>query len=389
MKRVLCLLMAVCLCFSGCDSPEVPPEAPAPDIYVKGVWFTYSEINSMLNSADFKREFQSAADNCKSFGITDAFIHIRAFCDSIYKSRYFPLTESARKYNYDVFEYMIGVCKDRGIRVHAWINPYRIKTGTTDFNTLPEDSIPGGWLLDQDPQNDINICFSNGIYLNPASGEAQRLIIDGIKEVLLNYPIDGIHFDDYFYPTTDPQFDKASYENYAKGNEAAMELPFWRRANVNALIGGCYAAIKFIDKDIIFSISPAASVGKNYSEYYADVSAWVKSGCVDWVIPQLYFGFEYPVEDYCFEQLLSIWKNTLASYKNTRLIIGLAAYKVGTDQEPDNEEWGAHDDILLRQTEICAADAAVSGHIFFSYSSLFSGKEANKRARELLMKTAD
>ena len=384
MKRALCLCVAVCVFLVGCTAPEKAPEKAGENTYVKGVWFTYSEIDVMLNSANFKTEFQKAANNCKSFGITDVFIHIRAFGDSLYKSKYFPQREGAQGYEFDVLQYIINVCHERGMRVHAWINPYRIKLGTNDVNSLPKESIAYKWLTDQDAANDINISFSNGIYLNPASGEAQRLVIDGIREVLLKYSIDGIHFDDYFYPTTAPEFDKTSYENYTAGSQNPLELAFWRRANVNALISGCYTAIKFIDKDIIFSVSPAASVGKNYSEYYADVSAWVKSGCVDWIIPQLYFGFEYPVEDYRFEQLLSIWKNTVASYKNTRLIIGLAAYKVGTDQEPDKEEWCKYDDILLRQTEVCKKDATVSGYIFFSYSSLFSGKAANKRARELL-----
>lgn len=385
MKRILCLVMAVGLLFSGCVEKKAVPETADENTYVKGVWFTYSEIDAMLGSNDFKKEFSTAVQNSKGLGITDAFIHIRAFCDSLYRSEYFPLTEKAKNYDYDVFEYMINVCKENGIRVHAWINPYRIKLGVTDVNTLPADNIAYKWLNDDDPSNDINISVSNGIYLNPASGEAQRLVIDGIREVALNYDIDGIHFDDYFYPTTSPEFDRASYEQYTAENENPLGLDFWRRANVNALISGCYTAIKFIDKNIIFSISPAASVGKNYSEYYADVSAWVKSGCVDWIIPQIYFGFEYPIKEYCFEELLLIWKNTVSS-DNVRLIVGLAAYKVGTDAAPDNEEWGEYDDILLRQTQVCKEDSAVTGHVFFSYSSLFSSKTPNKRARELLIK---
>lgn len=386
MKRVLCVIIAACVFLAGCVTPEKAPQKADKNTYVKGIWLTYSEIDVMLNSDNFKSEFQKAMDNCKKMGITDTFIHIRAFGDSLYKSEYFPQRQSAAKYDYDVFGYMVMVCKERGIRVHAWINPYRICYGTTDANSLSAESAAYKWLNDSDPANDTNVSFSNGIYLNPASGEAQRLVINGVREVLLKYKIDGIHFDDYFYPTTDPQFDKVSYEKYVAETGTPLDLAFWRRANVNALIGGCYTAIKFIDKDIIFSISPAASVGKNYSEYYADVSAWVKSGCVDWIIPQIYFGFEYPREDYRFEQLLSIWKNTISSYKNTRLIVGLAAYKVGTSQKPDSEEWGARDDILLRQVEICRSDAAVTGHIFFSYSSLMSGEDANVRARKLLMK---
>ena len=383
MKRVLCSILILSLFFCGCSIKEEKTPLADSNAYVKGVWFTYSEIDSMLSSNDFKKEFKNAVSNLSKLKITDAFIHIRAFGDSLYKSDYFPLCEKVEKYDFDVFEYMIENCHNAGIRVHAWINPYRIRLANTDTSSLPQSGTVYNWLNDEDIENDNNICISNGIYLNPASAQSRRLVIDGVREAALNYNIDGIHFDDYFYPTTDIEFDKSSYEQYVAENSSPLSLEFWRRANVNALISGCYTAIKFIDKEIIFSISPAASVGKNYSEYYADVSAWVTAGCVDWIIPQIYFGFEYPVKEYCFEELLAIWKNTIASY-DTRLIIGLAAYKVGTTQEPDNTEWCKYDDILFRQSEICQNDNTVSGHVFFSYSSLFSNKKANERARKLL-----
>lgn len=386
MKRVLCLLLVFICGLCGCSSvEEKPPAKEKGQRYVKGIWFTYSEIDALLASDNFKEEFSKAIDNCCALGITDTFIHVRAFGDSLYPSEYFPLRSNAQIYDFDVFEYMVSVCKKKGVRVHAWINPYRIRVGDTDKSTLPANGTVYGWLNDQDTENDINVVLQNGIYLNPASAQSRKLIIDGVREVLLKYQIDGIHFDDYFYPSTSPNFDKASYERYVSGTQNPLSLEDWRRANVNTLIGGCYTAIKFIDKDKIFSISPAASVERNYSEYYADIAAWIGSNCVDWIIPQLYFGFEYPAPEYRFEELLGSWKKLLAKHKNTRLIIGLAAYKVGTDQEPDNKEWGAQDDILMRQAKLCLEDSAVSGHIFFSYSSLFSGKEANKRARELLI----
>ena len=113
------------------------------------------------------------------------------------------------------------------------------------------------------------------------------------------------------------------------------------------------------------SISPAAGIDKNKYELYADVKAWCDGGYVDHIIPQLYFGFEYPDHSYRFERLLDDWK-TLAG--DTRLIIGLAAYKIGTDAVPDRDEW-SDPEVLLRQAKLCFEDQSLSGHVYFSYTA--------------------
>ena len=224
----------------------------------------------------------------------------------------------------------------------------------------------------------------NGIYLNPAEQEVRELVINGIREVLQKYDVDGIHFDDYFYPTTDPEFDMASYEKYKSGAENPLELSDWRRSNVNALISACYTAVKYYDKDILFTVSPMASVEKNYNELYADVSAWAKNGCVDCIIPQLYFGFDYPEPEFRFENLIKKWIELAAENDGVELKIGLAPYKIGTDSEQDREEWNESADIIARQARKCRESGGVSGYVLFSYSSLFSSNGLNVKQRENL-----
>lgn len=395
MKKIIILLM-VAMLLAGCNSniaDRVNNKSGAvTSVSMKnkassGVWISFSEINAMLNSTSgFKAEFESVVSNCRSLKVENLYIHVRSYSDSLFKSDYFPLIDKAVRYDFDIFEYIITACHKNGIKVHAWINPYRVSTSSTDISLLNHESPAYKWMNDENSDNDINVLCYNGIYLNPAEYEVRELVINGIREILEKYDVDGIHFDDYFYPTTDSEFDKASYEKYCSNAKKPLPLDEWRRSNVNALISGSYTAIKFVDKDILFTVSPMASVKKNYDELYADVKAWVKGGCVDYIIPQLYFGFDYPLEEYRFENLLDEWKLLVKTNSNVGLIIGLGCYKIGTDTESDREEWQNVTDIIARQAEICFKDNRVCGYIMFSYNSLFSSNDLNVKQRENYIK---
>lgn len=387
MKRAFLACVLITALLSGCvGRAKSSINADSKEVASRGIWISFSEINAMLESENgFEKEFETVVDNCESLKIQELYIHVRAYCDSLFESEYFPLVKAAAAYEYDIFEYIIEKCHSKGIKVHAWINPYRVLTSSTDINMLDSASPAYKWLNDDDNANDRNVLFSDGIYLNPAEYEVQRLVIDGIREILRKYEVDGIHFDDYFYPTTDEAFDSVSYNNYISDTETPLSLEDWRRSNVNALISGCYTAIKFTDKKIIFSVSPTASIDYNYNTLYADVKTWVESGCVDYIIPQLYFGFEYPKEEFRFDKLLKDWKGLAECNTDVGLLIGLGSYKIGTDTENDREEWNSSDDIISRQAELCYKDEQISGYVLFSYTSVFSDDTLNRRQRENLI----
>ncbi len=395
MKRVAVLIFVFCLVFTGCkaDDRKVNPQQTQVEfkdetgVSSSGVWLSFSELAEMLNSEiGFENEVSAAVDNCKKLKIDNIYIHVRSHCDAIYKSDYFPLTASAAMKNYDVLEYLITEFHKADIKVHAWINPYRVSTASADISAVREDSPIHKWLKDSDPANDRNVCVFEGVYLNPAEEEVRRLVIDGVREIVNRYEVDGIHFDDYFYPTTEQSFDSASYEEYKKNNTKPLRLADWRRTNVNSLLYGVKSALEYSGKEILFSISPAASIENNYNNLYADVSYWVKNGYVDAIIPQLYFGFDYPDRNFRFEKLLNDWKRLASINGEVKLIIGLATYKIGTEALADGNEWLTQDDIIARQAKICHDDERVSGYVMFSYSSLVSTKEPNTRQRENLMK---
>ncbi len=381
MKKVL-IVLALAVLVVGCTPKE---QADNKDKLSGGVWISYSEINTMLDNEDgFENEFHKVVENCKELKIQNLYIHVRAFCDSLFKSDYYPLIERAQKYDFDVFKFIVDECHKNNIKVHAWINPYRVSTATTNIDEISNTSPAYKWLKDDNKDNDCNVSFANGIYLNPSEQTVQGLVIDGIREIVVKYDVDGIHFDDYFYPTTDSGFDKVSYEKYKSSAENPMSLEDWRRSNVNALVSGCYNAIKYANEDIVFSISPMASIENNYNNLYADVKYWVDKGYIDCIIPQLYFGFDYPDENFKFLNLLNDWKKIVET-SDTELLIGLANYKAVPELAADMEEWQNNFDIVARQIEICKNDDKVSGFVLFSYSCVFGEREEYTKQRENIL----
>lgn len=392
MRKIIAVLLLLTLALCGCgrvnnvsSEPEQPKAQSLKNISSGGVWLSFSEINAMLDSAEgFKAQFERVMENCRKLQLENLYVHVRAYCDSLFPSEYFPLIPRAEKYDFDIFEYITDTCAENGIKVHAWINPYRVLTSSDDTEALDKESPAYKWLTDDSAENNVNVVKSNGIYLNPAEYEVRELVINGIREILEKYEVAGIHFDDYFYPTTDAAFDAASYEKYKSETKNPLALDEWRRANVNALISGCYTAVKFYNKDILFTVSPAASIENNYNSLYADVKSWVENGCVDYIIPQLYFGFEYPDPSFSFENLLSEWEALVECNDDVGLLIGLASYKIGTAAESDKAEWQSDTDIIARQVECCYESERVAGYVLFSYSSLFGEQELNVKQRENL-----
>ncbi len=387
-KLISVFIILIILC--GCSKSTVVTSsdlsknnAENTENQVKGVWITYNELNGILESDNFKSEFENIANNCESFGITDMFIHTVPYHNSYYKSDYLPLCENARRYDFDILQAMIDICHSKNIKVHAWLNPYRVRTADSDTEKLNKQSPAYSWLTEKNYKNQNNVCVYEGIYLNPASSVVKKLILDVTREIINNYDVDGIHIDDYFYPTTSADFDKQSYESYKEKTKNPLSLEDFRTFNVTDLVSQMYSVIKSSDKNVVFSISPTASLRKNTEELYADVISWCQTPLADMIIPQLYFGFDYPDKDYRFDNLLKVWKNLTQTGK-TKLLIGLGVYKLGTTEGPDAKEWKNGTFIIAKQVDILKKDSAVSGFVYFSYSSLFSQDSLNTAARNLI-----
>lgn len=327
-----------------------------------------------------KNEAIEILNQVEVLGLNAVVLQIRPTADSFFPSEIFPWSkyltgkQGTQPLNaFDPLKFWIDEAHKRDIAVHAWINPYRItrKTATEtahDVSSLAENHparLHPEWVV---KHNDGNL------YFNPGIPEAMNLIVDGVSEIVTNYDIDGIHFDDYFYP--DSNFDDAS--TFAKYGVNFPSLADWRRNNVNQLISKTYKAIKSIDEKVQFGISPfgiwansktntlgSDTAGlESYTSHYADTRLWVKEGMIDYIAPQLYWNIGFSIADY--SKLLKWWDD-VAEGTGVNLYIGHAAYRTG-NTDPKSAWYGV--DEISRQLNLNQAAANVNGSIFFRYANL-------------------
>lgn len=371
MKRVFLILLCFAILLCGCGQTngyfpftESPPIKLNNNENICGVWISYLEFDELLcgkSESEFRAAFSQIADNCVSFGINTLFIQVRSHADAYYNSKLFPTSkhlcgEFNGNINYDALKIMTEICHSKRLKIHAWINPYRAYT-QDEMDKLTVENRIKGWY-----NNRENLIFTDGrYYLNPASDEVINLVLDGVKEVL-NYSVDGIHFDDYFYPTTDEEIDKNEFSNSVYDDLSEFRLDCTSR-----LISSLYATVKEYNKDILFGVSPQGNIENNYNYQFADVKRWCsENGFVDYIAPQIYYGFKNSVAP--FSETAKRWEDLITA-PNIKLIIGLAAYKVGTDEETG--EWSGDDNIISRQIEVSKELQNYGGVIFYRYASLF------------------
>lgn len=335
---------------------------------MRGVWVSYIELD-MQNESDksesaFREKFKDIAITSKNAGFNTLIVQVRPFCDALYKSAYFPYShilsgEQGVSPDYDALKVMCEICSELDLDIHAWVNPYRISTDSTP-QVLSENN---PYVID----NELGEETENGVFLNPANKMARNLIINGVTEIVKNYDVDGIQFDDYFYPTQDSEFDDEEYAEYVDtvGAMNCMSVDNWRIANVNTLICDTYRAIHKISNDVDFGISPQGNIDNN-AKIYADVKSWcICKGFVDYICPQLYYSLDNPA--LTFENSLNSWAS-LDINKNVKLYVGLAGYKANTDS--DEGTWLYSDNVLSKEYKIAMQNEKVSGIMLYSYSAL-------------------
>ncbi|MGL5381358.1 glycoside hydrolase family 10 protein, partial [Clostridium sp.] len=230
-----------------------------------------------LGIKEQKEEYTDLLDNLKGAGINAVVVQVRPCGDAFYSSKYAPwseyLTGIQGKYpGYNPLKFMIEETHKRGMEFHAWMNPFRITTSGLDQTQLDKHNI--AYL-----QPDWLIAYDNKWMLNPGIPQVREYIIDMVAELILEYPIDGIHFDDYFYPYLNPKEgefpDEKTYRNY---NIKHLSKEEWRRNNINELVKGISEIIKLNNPKIKFGISPFGIwCNKSSNRYGSDTKAGVSS----------------------------------------------------------------------------------------------------------------
>jgi uncharacterized lipoprotein YddW (UPF0748 family) len=361
----------------------------------RAVWISYLEFSKTgYTESAFQSYIDTMFDNCVANKMNAVIVQVRPYGDALYPSSYFPWSvyisgEQGKDPGYDPLEYMVEAAHQRGLEFHAWINPYRITTTNTKISTLSADNPARKWRASADTKRNV-LTFGGSLYYNPSSTQVQKLIVNGVKEIVKNYDVDGIHFDDYFYPALgssyETNFDATEYEAYVETCEekgtTAKTIVKWRRANVNSLIKKVYAAIKAIDEDCDFGISPAGSISNLYASdrYYSDVKLWMKTtGYIDYICPQIYWSFKHPTA--AFDTMLEDW---VAAKTNSeiKLYLGLAVYRTGISKSEaasiGDPEWATSDTVLKRQVLAGRETGVVSGFVLFRYDQMIGTKAAEE-----------
>ena len=355
-------------------------DKPINDTNVKAMWLSQYDLCDVykVGEQSFRARISKIFDNCKSIGINTVIVQVRPNADSMYPSKYFApsvyvVGEYGKGFDYDPFRIIVDEAHKKDLYLHAWINPLRAMK-ESEIELIGENYQLKKWWRDPSLRELYLPTLDGRIYLDPAYSEVRELILNGVREIIQNYSVDGIHMDDYFYPTTDMSFDAETYTLYGNG----MSLGDFRRNNINLLVKELYSAVKEENENLLFGISPAGTLEKDYSELYADVYTWCKSdGYVDYICPQLYFGFEH--ETCAFDDLLFKWDSIIKT-DGVSLWVGLSLGKAVNAQNGIGDrwagdtgygEWMRRTDIIKRSLEYTKSSDKCVGVSFFSYQYFY------------------
>lgn len=335
---------------------------------LRGVWIaTVWGLDWPMEKYDAdvqKKLYTDYLDLLVGYNMNAVFFQIRGMADAFYESEYEPwskyITGSAGvRPDYDVLGFLVEEAHKRGIQFHAWLNPYRIATRANKNAAFPK--------LDAKIPMELVKDYEKIRVYNPALLEVQERIANIVREIITKYDVDGIHMDDYFYPSleaSETMNDGAEFQKY--GKDKFKNVEDFRRNNVNTVVRNIQKTIIETRPEVIFSISPAADMERNYNTLFADVNTWAKEGWVDVVIPQLYFATGNEVTS--FNLRLDLWSQY--TYEN-HLLIGYGIYKFGDSQY--GSKFQSSDD-LMKQFELASAKPKVKGSVLYSAKNLVENK---------------
>lgn len=381
-KHVLLFISILLLSFWNGNAQELNTN---PKNEFRAVWIaTVVNIDWPINSTDNvekqKSDYIEILETYKKLNYNAVIVQIRSVGDAFYPSEFAPWSrfltgkegQSPKPY-FDTLAWMISETHARGFEFHAWLNPYR---ATMNYNTS---------ILS--PQHDFfkhpewMIKYGGKYYYNPALPEVQNHLIAVVEEVVSNYDIDAIHFDDYFYPykIKGENFnDTESFKKYGNGNS----LEDWRRSNVNDFVKCISISIKNIKPWVQFGISPfgvwrnksvdprgsdTKSGQTNYDDLFADPIAWMEYKWIDYLVPQLYWSMDHPTASY--SKLLRWWSENST---NVNVYIGNGSYKVNADSD---KRWNNSKEIP-NQIDYARSYKNIQGNAFFSAKSFLNKNQS-------------
>ncbi|MBQ2909603.1 MAG: family 10 glycosylhydrolase [Bacilli bacterium] len=369
MKKIL-LCISLLIGISGIlinNAPEVENNEEIDE--KRSIFISYIELNKYLNNKDSssaKISIKEIVNNIYELGFNEIIVQVRSFSDAIYKSEVFPWSRYISSSEgvdpgYDALEEFIKEASRKNISVIAWINPYRIRN-TEDISDISHKS-PAYTYLESDV-----VYINNGIYFNPSKDEVVNLIVKGVEEIVKNYKVDGILFDDYFYP--DNEIDMKDYDEYLKDNEYISKNEY----NLNVVSQMIKKVHDVCEKyGVDFGVSPDGNMENNYNKVFADVKRWCgSSGYIDFIMPQVYYGFNN--ESKAFKKVIEEWESIILD-DSVKLRVALAFYKNGSIDKwakSGSDEWILNDDIIMREIILSRNLNGYQGFSLFRYDYIFN-----------------
>ncbi len=383
----LCLLVTAggCTRTGGADGAEEATKGYRPLNYadMKAMWLSQFDLCEVYCADGVQRSeglyshyIATILDRVVADGFNTIIVQVRPNADSMYPSQYYPMSKYVvgsygAAATYDPFAILVEEAHARELSVQAWINPMR-GMAEIELEQVPAVFPIKQWYTDPVTRDDYVVCHTNGIcYLNPAHEDVRRLIIEGAREILTKYPVDGLHMDDYFYPTTDGAFDVFAYHAYVEGGGTKELRPF-RMEQVNKLVSGLYAMVKEVNPRLLFGISPTGNAD-NARRDGADIDTWcAQPGYLDYVCPQVYFGLEHG--SYDFVTVCRTWQNLIKG-DGIKLVIGMSLGKAIALNDPyagqGEYEWAMHTDVLKRCLEHTVTLEKCTGVAYFCYQFFY------------------
>ncbi len=362
---------------AGPAGPVPGRREPRAAAEMRGVWLaTVSHRDwpsrTGLTAAEQRGELIAHLDRAVRARLNTVFFQVRPMADALWPSPYEPWSEyltgtQGVDPGWDPLGTAVREAHARGLELHAWFNPYRVADHTDPARLAashPARRHPD-WV----------VTYGGKLYYDPGLPEVRAFVQRAVLDAVARYPVDAVHFDDYFYPypVAGQTFDDdAAYDRYGGdfGSRAA-----WRRDNIDRLVRETAAGVKRVRPGTRFGISPfgvwrnaaADSRGSDtragvqtYDDLYADTRTWVRGNWIDYVVPQLYWHIGFAPADYA---TLVDWWAEVAEGTGTRLYLGEALYKAGAAGQPS--AW--QDPVeLSRHLTLAAQHPQVRGHVFFA-----------------------
>ncbi|WP_310557922.1 family 10 glycosylhydrolase [Flavobacterium sp.] len=373
------LLLVFLLCIFSFLNGNSQEKVTNPKNEFRAVWIaTVANIDWPKAGTDSiekqKADFIAILDAYKKLNYNAVIVQIRSCGDAFYPTQLAPWSRyltgkegQAPQPYYDPLAWMIEQAHQRGFEFHAWLNPYRATMDTKKEKLSKEHDFfkHRDWMIKYGETG------KEKYYYNPALPEVQSHLTAVVEEVVKNYDIDAIHFDDYFYPyrVTGKVFnDAASFKKYSY----KQSLEDWRRDNVNSFVKNIYFSIKRIKPWVQFGISPFGvwrnksvdprgsdtQAGQtNYDDLYADPIAWMEGKYIDYMLPQLYWSIDHKTASYA--KLIKWWA---ANTTNSNLYIGNGSYKIKTDSD---KKWFIPAEIP-NQIDLARTYSNIQGNAYFS-----------------------